>query len=45
MACGIRPATNGAGLRENTATTRERANLILNKGGDHRVVEIRLREL
>lgn len=36
---------NGPNLRENIAPTRERADLILAKGPDHRVDEIRLRRL
>ena len=36
---------NGVNLRENILPTRERAHLILNKGEDHRVVEVELRKL
>ena len=36
---------NGKNLRENIAPTRERASLVLHKGEDHRVTEVRLRKL
>jgi type I pantothenate kinase len=36
---------NGANLRENILPTRERAHLILEKSGDHRVERVRLRRL
>jgi type I pantothenate kinase len=36
---------NGRNLRENIEPTRERASLILHKGSDHRVTEVRLRKL
>lgn len=36
---------NGLNLRENIAPTRERARLILTKGADHAVEEVRLRKL
>ncbi len=36
---------NGVNLRENIAPTRERANLILEKGPDHAVQRVRLRKL
>ena len=36
---------NGRNLRENIAPTRERASLIVRKGGDHRVDRVRLRRL
>ena len=36
---------NGRNLRENIAPTRERASLILNKAGDHRVRQVDLRRL
>jgi type I pantothenate kinase len=36
---------NGANLRENIRPTRNRARLILRKGGDHSVREIRLRKI
>ena len=36
---------NLANLRENVHPTRERANLILTKGGDHRIEDVRLRKL
>ena len=37
--------TNGPNLRENIMPTRERARLVLRKGPDHRVEEIRLRSM
>lgn len=36
---------NGVNLRENIAPTRGRANLVLEKGPDHRVKRVRLRKL
>jgi type I pantothenate kinase len=36
---------NGVNLRENILPTRERARLILEKGGDHQVGSVRLRKL
>ncbi|QIN81195.1 type I pantothenate kinase [Rubrobacter tropicus] len=45
VARGIWRDINGVNLRENILPTRERANLILNKGEDHRVVEVELRKL
>jgi type I pantothenate kinase len=36
---------NGRNLRENIEPTRERASLIVHKGSDHRVTEVRLRRL
>jgi type I pantothenate kinase len=36
---------NGPNLRKNIEPTRERAQLILRKGGDHHVEEVRLRKL
>jgi type I pantothenate kinase len=36
---------NGRNLRENILPTRERASLILRKGGDHRVTSVRLHKL
>ena len=36
---------NGRNLRENIEPTRERASLIIRKGNDHRVTEVRLRRL
>jgi type I pantothenate kinase len=36
---------NGRNLRENIEPTRERASLIIRKGSDHRVTEVRLRRL
>ena len=36
---------NGVNLRENILPTRERANLILEKGADHRVERVRLKKL
>ncbi len=36
---------NGVNLRENIVPTRERARLILEKGGDHEVRSVRLRKL
>jgi type I pantothenate kinase len=36
---------NGRNLRENIEPTRDRASLVLRKGGDHRVTEVQLRRL
>ena len=36
---------NGLNLKENIEPTRDRASLILRKGEDHRVSEVRLRKL
>jgi type I pantothenate kinase len=36
---------NGVNLRENIVPTRERADLILEKGEDHQVLGARLRKL
>jgi type I pantothenate kinase len=36
---------NGVNLRENILPTRERADLILHKGADHRVTSVRLRKI
>jgi len=36
---------NGVNLRENVAPTRERARLVLEKGGDHAVRRVRLRRI
>jgi type I pantothenate kinase len=36
---------NGKNLRENIEPTRERASLLLTKGGDHRVTSVKLRRL
>jgi type I pantothenate kinase len=44
-ACGIWKGINGKNLRENILPTRERAALILRKGGDHRVTNVALRKL
>ena len=41
---GIWHDINGRNLRENIAPTRERAMLIVRKGADHRVTEVRLRK-
>jgi len=45
MARSIWAAINGPNLIENILPTRERATLILHKGADHRVAEVRLRKL
>ena len=45
VAAGIWAEINGVNLRENIAPTRERANLILEKGDDHQVLGVRLRKL
>ncbi|MNC90768.1 Pantothenate kinase [compost metagenome] len=36
---------NGVNLRENIGPTRERARLVLEKGGDHAVRRVRLRRI
>ena len=38
-------AINGPNLVDNILPTRERATLVLHKGGDHRVTDVRLRKL
>lgn len=45
VARGIWQQINGLNLRENIQPTRERAHLILKKGKDHDVQEVRLRKL
>ena len=45
VASGIWAETNGVNLGENIAPTRERANLILEKSGDHSVRAVKLRKL
>ena len=45
VARGIWREINGVNLRENIAPTRERADLILAKAGDHSVREVKLRRL
>ena len=45
VARGIWRDINGVNLRKNVLPTRERANLILTKGEDHRVIEVELRKL
>ena len=42
---GIWRGINGLNLSENIAPTRDRASLILRKGADHRVSDVRLRKL
>ena len=42
---GIWSGINGLNLRENIEPTRERASLVLRKGADHRVSDVRLRKL
>jgi len=44
-AIGIWTEINGRNLKENILPTRERASLILRKGDDHRVTNVRLRKL
>jgi type I pantothenate kinase len=44
-ASGIWDAINGPNLVENIAPTRERADLVLRKGANHQVQQIRLRRL
>jgi type I pantothenate kinase len=45
VASGIWADINGVNLRENIVPTRERANLILQKGENHQVLGVRLRKL
>ena len=45
MARGIWQAINGPNLRQNILPTRERAQLILEKGEDHVVRRVSLRRL
>lgn len=45
MARGIWRAINGVNLRDNIAPSRERARVVLEKGGDHAVRRIRLRRI
>ena len=45
MAKSIWARINGVNLRENIMPTRNRASLIVRKGGDHRVSDVRLRRL
>jgi type I pantothenate kinase len=45
VAAGIWADINGVNLRENIAPTKERADLILEKGEDHQVLGVRLRKL
>jgi len=45
VAAGIWADINGVNLRENIAPTKERANLILQKGDNHQVLGVRLRKL
>lgn len=45
VAAGIWADINGVNLRENIVPTRERANLILQKGENHQVLGVRLRKL
>lgn len=45
MAARVWTEINGLNLRENILPTRERATLILEKGADHRVRQVRLRKL
>ena len=45
VAAGIWADINGVNLRENIVPTRERAQLILQKGEDHQVLGVRLRKL
>jgi type I pantothenate kinase len=45
VAAGIWADINGVNLRENIAPTRDRADLILEKGEDHQVLGVRLRKL
>lgn len=45
MATQVWAEINGVNLRENILPTRERATLILEKGPDHRVRQVRLRKL
>ena len=45
VTAGIWADINGVNLRENIVPTRERANLILQKGENHQVLGVRLRKL
>ena len=45
FAAAVWREVNLANLRENIAPSRERANLVLEKGADHRVQRVRLRKL
>jgi type I pantothenate kinase len=45
VAAEIWSGINGVNLRENIVPTRERADLILEKGEDHEAVGVRLRKL
>lgn len=45
MASGIWEAINGPNLRQNVQLTRARATLVLTKGADHSVRNVRLRKL
>ncbi|MCU1380002.1 MAG: pantothenate kinase [Acidimicrobiales bacterium] len=45
VATAIWHEINGRNLAENILPTRERADLVLRKGSDHRVVEVRLRKI
>jgi type I pantothenate kinase len=45
VAAGIWDRTNGPNLRQNILPTRERADLILEKGADHATQRVRLRKL
>ena len=45
VAAGIWADINGVNLRENIVPTRERAQLILQKGEDHQVLGVKLRKL
>jgi type I pantothenate kinase len=42
---GIWTEINGKNLRQNILPTRDRADLVLRKGKDHAVEEVRLRKL
>jgi type I pantothenate kinase len=45
VAEGIWRDVNSPNLRENIAPTRDRAHLVLRKGENHRVQELRLRRI
>ncbi|MCU1373987.1 MAG: Pantothenate kinase, partial [Actinomycetia bacterium] len=45
VATSIWQEINGRNLADNILPTRERADLVLRKGADHRVVEVRLRKI
>jgi type I pantothenate kinase len=45
VAAEIWAEINGVNLRENSAPTRERADLILEKGANYQVLGVRLRKL